>query len=229
MRKKSAILIIHVFVLGVFLIGCSTAKETETANGEVNLTVELDKDMFQTGDEITFTYEHLQLIDVDVEFNTSDTLKEFGRISTKQALMMDGEENLLYCTFDDPDYAFDTLIENYGDVLEQMRKKYYLFKISKNNWHGYRDVANDFRESNPESEEEHDRRMAVQQFFDIYEGEELNDEIIKLFDDCKAKKLKPEEGIDLILALPYTCPAYEKYCEYAFPNKPKPEHDIEEK
>lgn len=231
MSGQKAKLIFIIFILGIFFVGCSSTEEMETENGtengEVNLTVEIDKDMFQTGDEIIFTYENLQLIDVDIEFDASDTLKEFGRISTKQALVMDGKENLLYCTFDDPDYAFDTLIKNYGDVLQQMKKKYFLFKISKNNWHKYRDVANDFRESNPESEEEHDKRAAVQQFFDIYENEEENKRVIALFEACKSNRLKPEEGLDLIFALPSPCPASEKYREKAYPNKPKPEYDID--
>lgn len=229
MRKKGAILILCIFVLDVFLIGCSTVKETETVNGEVNLTVELDKDMFQTGDEITITYENLQLVDVDIEYPVYDEIKSLGRVSIKQALMIDGEENPLFPTFDDPDHAFNTMQEQYADELKKVKKEYFLLNINKSNVEKYHEALNQVAMENINKNQEDKKINQLIQILDIYEGAGRNQEIIALFEACKANKLKPEEGLDLIFALPSPCPASEKYREKAYPNKPKPEYDIEEK
>lgn len=226
MRGKRKHLIFSIFILGIFFVGCSSTEEMETANGEVNLTVDLDKDMFQTGDEITFTYENLQLIDVDIEHPVYDEIKDLGRVSIKQALMIDGEENLLFPTFDDPDHAFNTMQEQYADEIKRVKKEYFLLNINKSNVEKYHEALNKVAMENINKNQKDKKINQLIQALDIYEGEERNREIVALFEACKTNKLKPEEGLDLIFALPDPCPASEKYREIAYPNRPKPEYDI---
>ena len=73
-------------------------------------------------------------------------LRGIGSISVKQALMIDGEENDLFCTFDDPDAALSDLKAAIPEYLAFLKETYHLAEISLKNLDVYVEKKYDYEQ-----------------------------------------------------------------------------------
>ena len=115
--------------------------------------------------------------------------------------MLDGEEYDLYATFDDPEKAIGNVKEKCQDALTKLRRgSLTLGELSDGNWQRYRDVL----AATSDGDNEQSDTLAA--FFDIYENEDKNAQIIKLADALSGSAAdKAGEQYDrLMMALPYT-------------------------
>ena len=115
--------------------------------------------------------------------------------------MLDGEEYDLYATFDDPEKAIGNVKEKCPDALTKLRRgSLTLGELSDGNWQRYRDVL----AATSDGDNEQSDTLAA--FFDIYENEDKNAQIIKLADALSGSAAdKAGEQYDrLMMALPYT-------------------------
>lgn len=122
-----------------------------------------------------------------------EAVEELGGASVKQALLdADGNRYEMYPTFDDGDAAIGAAAKKAPRVLRLLGKTYRLQPLSDSNWRRYEEALLDMngRRDRPswygEGSEEY---RVLRTFFDIYEGYERNEEIVRL-----AK----EQGIDAV-------------------------------
>lgn len=135
------------------------------------------------------------------EEQTNKLLSEVGTWSVKTCLLIDSEEYDLYATFDDPAKALENVIAKCPDALSQLKKASFLLgELSNRNWERYRDAL--------ASTDIEDAQQAdtLASFFDIYENDGQNDEIIKLankFSNATGSKAEELYG-RIMMMLPYT-------------------------
>lgn len=143
----------------------------------------------------------VEVKDKQGEETTNRLLSDIGTWSVKSCLVLDGEEYDLYATFDDPEKAIDNVKEKCPDALAQLRRgSLTLGELSDGNWQRYRDALA------AASDGDNEQGDTLAAFFDIYENEDKNAQIIKLADALSGSAAdKAGEQYDrLMMALPYT-------------------------
>lgn len=114
-------------------------------------------------------------------------LTEIGEVSVKERISV-GDVNVpLYCTFDSSEEAIEAIQEN--SVVKLIAEYYELDDLSDQTWEQYHeamymlfdsaDCPSWYNESNVEFRE-------LRQFFDIYENEEKNNEIISMLNSARS-------------------------------------------
>lgn len=124
-------------------------------------------------------------------------------ISVKESITVDNKTVPLYCTFDSQSEALKGISDS--PVIRLIQKKYGYEDISDENWTQYYDGL--YRLSGEEDCSDwcnygNDEYRKMLQFFDIYENQEKNEEIMALV-NSESGLLNPEEKEWLIMLLPY--------------------------
>ena len=109
----------------------------------------------------------------------------------------------MYCTFDSQQEALSAISDN--EVIQLLKDEYGFEDISDANWQQYYNAMYEMLDS-PECpewyNEENDELWQLRQFFDIYENEERNDEIIYSI-NSNARISDVTQNADILLLLPY--------------------------
>lgn len=136
---------------------------------------------------------------VSVPFDVPENLDSIGKASVKQQLVMNNDNFELLPTFDSPDKALQNVKGQASNALGLLEGTFDLDELSDSNWKDYQEALEAMldREDCPEwYSEENDELWILRTFFDIYENDEDNAEILKCA-SClaEAKKLhvKDEE------------------------------------
>jgi hypothetical protein len=130
-------------------------------------------------------------------------LTDIDSISVKENIVVDNISVPLYATFDSPDLAIQNVASN--SVVKLIQDTYQYDDINSENWKEYYESMYELLDSDlcPEwYTEENDDYRILRKFFDIYENEEKNTEIV-----CKALTVKTVENLiqdtDFLELLPY--------------------------
>lgn len=121
----------------------------------------------------------------------NNLITNFGTTNDAQSVRLAGKAVKLYCEFDNPTSALNSLRMLKSEDLTMLASQYNLEPLSENNWKEYQEAA--ILEGN----------MAIMAFFDIYENTEKNDQIIALA-ATQERKIGASSLDEIALLLPYT-------------------------
>lgn len=149
--------------------------------------------------------ETAQIIPKNIPFEGAKFLNELGSVSTKEAIVVDGREYLLYCTFDDPEAAVENIHTELEDFVNLLQTTYALpdFSPSTADVYYYASIQLLDDPQRPEwyteCSEEFDK---MEVFYDIYENVESNDAIkTALAANQRTSANASENVMDLSVAL----------------------------
>lgn len=116
------------------------------------------------------------------EFKKSLCNSSVGKISFEQPLSVDGVAVELYCTFENKSEALEKLNSKYRDAIQLLQKNFNLSdNITDKNWNEFRNAINLIYEKNINITDEIAYQLSkINSFFDIYENDEINNEIESL-------------------------------------------------
>lgn len=112
----------------------------------------------------------------NIYINDSGILEQIGKISIKNSVIIDGEKNLCYPTFNNKKMAMDNIKIKSKNVLLYLSNQYKLDELSDSNWEFYYMAVK--KEKSNCIEMSFEQTMFLLCFFDIYENEQKNDSII---------------------------------------------------
>lgn len=106
-------------------------------------------------------------------------LEQFGDIDRSQAVIINGIENPLYCTFVDSEAALAKLREIAPDVLLEIANTFSFSELNNENWKDYKYAAKNLPENSEFWSETNEQAKILSEFFDIYEDTERNELIMQ--------------------------------------------------
>jgi len=126
----------------------------------------------------------LEVVDVNEPFELPQLLSGTGGASVKQAIVdPDGGTHELLATFDDPAAAMRSVTSDTGRVLDLLQGSFGLPALDGSSWSRYKWAmyAEFGRDDCPDWYGDGDPQFdKLRAFFDIYENDEENDEILKV-------------------------------------------------
>ena len=152
----------------------------------------------------------MTLIDETSEFTVPKTLQDIGNISVSNCVCIDGVNYKLYATFDEPECALQRVSDKCESLIKTLQNEYSLLPFGSDTWINYRNAMYDLLDDDrcPTWYNESNYEFSVlDAFFDIYENEFDNIEIIKNVNNFMASKsanVKQNICTELLLSLPYT-------------------------
>lgn len=150
--------------------------------------------------------------------------KSIGNIKNNLTIEVYGEEQPLYCVFEDDKMAIENLKKEIPELLRKLKERASLDEINVDNVESYREELFNYlnssnsslkeksitKELNPIYESDQDV-ILLRSFFDIYENKEVNNDIISLvLESNKKDSNKSMIESELFLSLPYYAPLVEK-------------------
>lgn len=141
-----------------------------------------------------------------VSFDAPSSLERFGEISYSDKVSINDDEMQLYPTFDSPEEALSKVIDTQSQLISQLKAKYELPEFSDDTWEMYYNALDKYNESIEDEivqqgEEDTTYQDEIDplgmsiahlyEFFDIYENNSDNDDIINEFKN--ASKVSLEE------------------------------------
>lgn len=148
-------------------------------------------------------------------------LKNIGTITVKETLVIDGVQNDLFCTFDDPNSALIDLIATIPDYLNLLEKKFSLEPISLDRLNLYEEKMWEYEQmlidtnAIEELESVREKSKILASFCRVYRCDEQNKTIIeKSLGDVNLKRsassLEYDDLVELSTLLPYFTPLAEE-------------------
>ncbi len=158
--------------------------------------------------------EKTELTNENIDHCTSTVLLDISDININRFVNINGIENPLYCTFENQVLALENIKKEASVLLGLLESRYKLSPLSNNNWKLYRIKMLEFYTIPTEQyNESNEDFIKLRAFFDIYENEESNNEILNYIN---ANKLGINEFgvvlrdsitlVDLGLLFPYYAP-----------------------
>lgn len=145
----------------------------------------------------------VKIISVQENEEASTLLEKIGTMSIKEHLVVGDISVPLYVTFDSQKQALQEISGN--TVIQAIKEIYGYEDISNNNWHQYHDSMYELLDSSfcPVWYDEEDINFRIlRNFFDIYENEEKNNEIISLASAAMTTE-EITENANVLELLPY--------------------------
>lgn len=133
----------------------------------------------------------------ELDFTPCEPAETLGSINRDLKITINGEENPLFCEFEDREKAMQTLKERIPEYLEKFAKENKLKELDSTNWKQYK-VA--LRETDFPPTTEEGRLLNV--FLGTYEDTDLNKETIK-YVTAKKGEFKDSELVGIASMLPY--------------------------
>lgn len=146
--------------------------------------------------------DEMAINDEYVLFEKSALLKDIGTISVKKSVIIDGEKNYLFPTFDDNEAALKEFKKKAEDILKLIENNNAIDELSEDNWQEYYNLAYSLKEC-----DEYQKDF-VMVFFDIYENESVNEDIIYCIENETDSGIKRKILYEM---LPYTQPFVKSY------------------
>ena len=149
-----------------------------------------------------------QTLSTDIEFlgsndyKTPDNLKNIGKISVNQDLVINDTAIALYPTFEDQSSALQNISKTCQNILTEFINTYQSKPLSDENYKTYQEFVNNYERSNL-SQEMKNELVTLDVFLDIYENQFQNDEIIETAKSVSSIE-KLLKDTDFNLLLPYT-------------------------
>lgn len=153
--------------------------------------------------KVISTNKPVKIISVKENEETSTLLKKIGTMSIKEHLVVENISVPLYVTFDSQKQALQEISGNM--VIQAIKDTYGYEDISNDNWHQYYDSMYELLDSSfcPVWYDEEDINFRkLRNFFDIYENEEKNNEIISLASVATTTE-EITENANVLELLPY--------------------------
>lgn len=153
--------------------------------------------------------ENAQIIPKYIPFEGPKFLDELGSVSTKEAIVVDGKEYLMYCTFDEPEVAVENFRVELEDFIDLLQTIYALpdFSPSTAGAYYYASIQLLDDDSRPEWYNEGGAEFKkMESFYDIYENVEANNDIKRALATSKSTSANAGENtmdLDVALLLPY--------------------------
>lgn len=135
----------------------------------------------------------------NIYINDSGILEQIGKISIKNSVIIDGEKNLCYPTFNNKKMAMDNIKIKSKNVLLYLSNQYKLDELSDSNWEFYYMAVK--KEKSNCIEMSFEQTMFLLCFFDIYENEQKNDSIITAVEKISQNIYDAD-----LMKLPYNSP-----------------------
>lgn len=134
---------------------------------------------------------NISIKNINESFKLDENLDEINSIIYKKSLKINNEEYKLYPTFDNSKTALENISIQAKNVLREIKSRYDLGEFSEFTWKEYYDKSLDYESyicdlyysnSNESSKYKNlvDEISLLLEFFDIYENNEKNKEIIEL-------------------------------------------------
>lgn len=137
----------------------------------------------------------------------TDILDDIGKIDSNKTILIDGITNNLYCTFINKEQALENLSKSIPEILNAISIKHNLEKINNDNQDKYRDGLYQLSTSEILSQGGIKQYNKLLAFFDIYENNSQNDNIINYLSRINTSKpLSQTDRSTLALLLPYYSP-----------------------
>lgn len=154
------------------------------------------------------TWGSIQVEPINNEFEVSGRISDIDTVSTKNMVTIDDISIPFYPTFDNPDLAIENIVEQNKDFLKVLEKQYNLGPLNPDNWDKYREACYNYEVDLTADSQYMDSYWSLLSFFDIYENEDKNDEIIELINNINAgdrysRQSNDELYRELYFALPY--------------------------
>lgn len=145
------------------------------------------------------------------EYCNSPLLADLGNIKRNEAILIDGVENPLYCTFENRTESLERIQNKVPKILSAIAEKYSLEQINEDNWKSYKDGMYMLLDESKEFGEENIEFKTLRVFFDTYENYDDNQEILNYVNNSKQKSFSANssEGIELGMLLPSYAPLAE--------------------
>lgn len=134
----------------------------------------------------------IEVKDTSLTFNSVEDDSVDDEASVKQELVLNGETYRLLPTFDDPVQALKSAAKENALAFDYLKAEYGLGSLSANNWEEYQDALEEKLGSDdcPEWFSSFSLVYPLRAFFDIYENEDSNAEIL-----TEAKSLSEQDEI----------------------------------
>lgn len=130
---------------------------------------------------------------------------ELPAYSVKGSVLVNGQENTLYATFDDAAGALESFKTQWSDYLNKVASTYGVGSLTVENWEVFYGYALQYMAETADFSDAQ-AMDAFSRFIDIYENQKKNDEIMALLESRTVI-----DSSELAIILPYTSPAYEEY------------------
>lgn len=203
MKKRIGVCVIFI-ILCFSSVGISYATESPTANSN-NDSITIDENGFNSSKKNTTDAEGsidnqtsgttaiskmlvLKVKKIKVPFDTDNLNEYVDSISYKVAVNLNGNESMLYPTFDNKSTAIDNIKQQCDLVIGEMQNMYGLEKFSISTWEDYCNIIHEYEEHTCEvqnndsiSEEDNEKSQQIiklRGFFDIYENYDTNESIL---------------------------------------------------
>lgn len=137
----------------------------------------------------------------NIKYEKGDALKKIGNITIKESVIINGEKNYLYPTFDNPRKAMNNVKKEAHEFLDVIAAEYSLDELSDKNWEDYNSAV--WVYNNDKYIED---KFLMEVFFCIYKGTYDNKEIKQIIN-----KNDSEIYNRLFYLLPYNSPFCRSY------------------
>ena len=150
----------------------------------------------------------VEVENVSIEWNNETGVDLELPISIKDKISVGNVETYLYSSFDNQSDSLDKLKEKAPHLLDAIKTEYSLETISELNWSEYYSNLNDYVDLVAPAEwydQYYDEIKYAESFFDIYENEDQNNEIIEMLEEKKEADVTQSILTDeeFIYLLPY--------------------------
>ena len=136
----------------------------------------------------------------------SQNLAKLGEIRRTDVIIINGQENPLYCTFSNKDEAIKNLKSLAPNILSYLQAEFKLGPINSENWKEYQTGFISLSATNEILKNEEESGI-LESFFDIYENYELNKEILEYSKEGKiVSNISTAQEEQLGFLLPYYAP-----------------------
>ena len=203
----------------------SAIQQDDTASGITEVSEYNDEDTYmvlEPQEKLIKKFEsvpEIQVIEKYIPIEESDiptSLVGVDTISIKHALLIDGQENDMLRTFDNPENAIHQIYEKASGLLDILSKKYGLDRMNHDNWKKYQECMYEYINTCIQNNQQMYQSIGKDEhvlkvFFFFYENTEQNNELISQINQSKTRSVGKNITIgDLIMQLPGNTPLAEE-------------------
>jgi hypothetical protein len=145
---------------------------------------------------------------VNIDFQNIK-LQNIGSMSTKYSLIINGEQNNLFPTFDEPVVALQNFKTAENELLNDLKNAYGLDELTNNNYEKYSAALDTYLGTSSTLKESSKDVSFFRSFIDIYKNDAANQDILNYIKDKTETELSND--IIFISMLPYTTPLITEY------------------
>lgn len=153
----------------------------------------LTTNVFAISDNKTYVHNDEYTIGSELKNNLCNS--PLGNVVFPNSISIDNKEIELYCVYSNKNDVINQINNQYSDVISFVKNNYNFSEdLSDSNWNEYRNAMNNVSVDFPNISNDFLKRIAViDAAFDIYENNEVNEEISDLANEIKSSKRMTDE------------------------------------